>query len=250
MNFLLLDRVSVIYDAAPDWLAVPMRFIIWGTHPEGKKIPHEAKINVVRAGRPTREQQVQRHEELLSVALDIFLERGFEQTTMEEIATCVGMSKRTVYAYYEDKPALFKAAVRRAIALYTMPRGAIEAVLTDDLEESLVAIGRQRVTNMATPVATKLQRILGTQSFRFPELFNESFEKGAGPAIDVLCALFARHGKEIDVGEPAAAAAAYLSLVVGGPTRIIVSGNVLGEAEIERRIRFAVGLFLNGVRRR
>jgi AcrR family transcriptional regulator len=225
--------------------------------PEGKKIQHGvklegAKLAAVRAGRPTRDQQVQRHEELLSVALDIFLERGFEQATMEEIATCVGMSKRTVYAYYEDKPALFKAAVRRAIELYTMPREAIEAVVTDDLEETLVAIGRQRVTNMATPVATKLQRILGTQSFRFPELFNESFEKGAGPVIDVLCGLFEHYGAkgEITVTQPVRAATSFLSLVVGGPTRIIVSGNVMDDAEIDERIRFAVGLFLNGVRRR
>jgi TetR/AcrR family transcriptional repressor of mexJK operon len=226
-----------------------MRFIIWGMAPEGKRIQHEPKL-AVRAGRPTRAQQAQRHEELLSVALDIFLERGFEQATMEEIATCVGMSKRTVYAYYDDKPALFKAAVRRAITIYTIPREAIEAVVTDDLEESLVAIGRQRVTNMATPVATKLQRILGTQSFRFPELFNESFEKGAGPVIDVLCGLFERYGasREIAVTKPARAAASFLSLVVGGPTRILVSGNVMDDEEIDERIRFAVGLFLNGVR--
>jgi TetR/AcrR family transcriptional repressor of mexJK operon len=101
-------------------------------------------------------------------------------------------------------------------------------------------------------VATKLQRILGTQSVRFPELFNESFEKGAGPVIDVLCGLFELHGAkgEIAVAQPVRAATAFLSLVVGGPTRIIVSGNVMDDAEIEDRIRFAVSLFLNGVRRR
>ncbi|HYP62920.1 MAG TPA: TetR/AcrR family transcriptional regulator [Acidocella sp.] len=231
---------------------VPDRFIIWGAGLEGKRIQQGAKIAAVRAGRPTREQQAQRHEELLSVALDIFLERGFEQTTMEEIATCVGMSKRTVYAYYEDKPALFKAAVRRAIELYTLPKEAIAALVTDDLEETLVAIGRQRVANINTPVATKLQRILGAQSFRFPELFNESFVRGAGPVIEVLCDLFARFGAsgEIDVVDPQRAATGFLSLVVSGPARVIVSGNVLDEAEIEARIRFAVGLFLNGVRRR
>lgn len=186
------------------------------------------------------------------MALDIFLERGFEQATMEEIATSVGMSKRTVYAYYEDKPALFKAAVRRAIELYTLSREAIEAVVTADLEETLIAIGWQRVTNIGTPVASKLQRILGAQSFRFPELFNESFERGAGPVIEVLSELFRRYTEagEIDVAEPQRAATSFLSLVVSGPARVIVSGNVLDEAEIEARIVFAVGLFLNGVRRR
>lgn len=209
-------------------------------------------VKLPRAGRPTRAQAEQRHGELLATALDVFLERGFEQATMEEIATRTGMSKRTVYAYYEDKSALFKAAVRRAIELYTLPRAAIEAVITDDLEGTLKAIARQRIANIATPVATKLQRILSAQSYRFPELFNIAFEEGAGPAIAVLCRVFARHEAkgEISVAQPERAAAGFLSLVVGGPTRIIVSGNLMTEAEIEERIGFAVGLFLNGVRRR
>lgn len=189
---------------------------------------------------------------MLDRALDIFLESGFEQATIEEIATAVGMSKRTVYAYYEDKGALFKAAVRRAIERYTVPIEALQAVATDDLEQTLTAIGRLRVANVATPVSIKLQRILAAQSYRFPELFMAAFEQGTGPTIHFLCDLFARHNArgEIDVMEPERAATAFLSLVVGGPTRIIVSGNVIDDAELEERIHFAVRLFLDGVRRR
>ena len=186
------------------------------------------------------------------MALDVFLERGFEQATMEEIAIQVGMSKRTVYARYEDKGALFKAAVRRAIERYTVPRSAVQALATESLEETLVAIARLRIANVATPVATKLQRILSTQSYRFPELFNAAFEEGAGPTIGFLKDLFARYHAQgtINVIEPQRAATAFLSLVVGGPARIIVSGNRLDDAEIEKHVRFAVGLFLFGVCRR
>ena len=202
-------------------------------------------------GRPTREQQEQRHEELLNVALDIFLERGFEQTTMEEIATHVGMSKRTVYARYDDKGALFKATVRLAIERYTVPREAVEAVATDDLEETLAAIARLRIANLAKPVAIKLQRILSAQSYRFPELFNTAFEEGTGPTISFLSDLFVRYTVlgEISVTEPRRAATAFLSLVVGGPARVIVSGNRLNHGEMETHIRFAVSLFLRGVGR-
>jgi TetR/AcrR family transcriptional repressor of mexJK operon len=189
---------------------------------------------------------------LLNCALDIFLERGFEQTTMEDIATQVGMSKRTVYARYEDKGALFKAAVKRAIERYTVPREALEAVATEDLEETLTAIARLRIENLATPVATKLQRILGAQSYRFPELFNTSFEEGAGPTIGFLVELFERYTQkgQINVTEPRRAASAFLSIAVGGPARVIVSGNNIDDTEIEKHIRFAVGLFLMGICRR
>jgi TetR/AcrR family transcriptional repressor of mexJK operon len=192
---------------------------------------------------------------LLGVALDIFLEKGFEQTTIEEIATRVGMSKRTVYARYDDKGALFRAAVHRAITLYTIPRAAIEAAVAgdgDDLEQTLLAVARQRIANLATPVATKLQRILSAQSYRFPELFHAAFEEGAGPVIDFLCDLFERHNArgEITLPDPRSAASAFLSLAVSGPGRVIVSGNVLDDAQIDARVRFAVNLFLNGARRR
>lgn len=188
----------------------------------------------------------------MSVALDIFLERGFEQTTMEEIAMQVGMSKRTVYARYEDKAALFKATVRRAIESYTVPRAALEAVASNDLRETLAAVARLRIANIATPVSTKLQRILSAQSYRFPELFTAAFEEGAGPTVSFLRDLLVRHSRmgEISVAEPHRAATAFLSLAAGAPSRIIVSGNSLDEREIQRHIRFAVNLFLLGVCRR
>ena len=40
-----------------------------------------------RAGRPTREQAEARHEELLEVALDQFLDKGYEPATIEAIAS-------------------------------------------------------------------------------------------------------------------------------------------------------------------
>ncbi|NGY03994.1 TetR/AcrR family transcriptional regulator [Solimonas terrae] len=221
---------------------------------EGKTIRQKTQPEPARprAGRPTRAQQQQRVEELLSVALDTFLERGFDQTTIEEIATRVGMSKRTVYAYHDDKEALFRAAVRRAIEAYTVPREDIEALVGDDLEASLRAIAHQRVANLSRPVSIKLQRILAAQAYRFPELFNAAFEEGAGPVVEVLRALFARHeaAGDIAVGDAQHAAAAFLSLVVGGPTRLIVAGNALGKTELDARIDFGVRLFLRGALRR
>ena len=183
------------------------------------------------------------------MALDIFLERGFELTTMEEIAIQVGMSKRTVYARYEDKGALFKAAVRRAIEGYTVPRSALEAVASDDLRETLAAIARLRIAKLATPVAIKLQRILSSQSYRFPELFHAAFDEGTGPTVTFLVDLFLQHSKRgvIHLADPRRAATAFLSLVVGGPARLIVSGNKLDPAEIDRHIHFTLDLFFHGI---
>lgn len=171
---------------------------------------------------------------------------------MEAIATSIGMSKRTIYARYADKTELFRAAVLRAIERFTVPRAALEAVVVDDLEQALKAIARLRIANVATPNAIRLQRILTAQSHRFPDLFDMAFEQGTGPAIDVLEDLFveARARGEIVAGDSRRTAVAFLSLVVSGPARMIVSGAAMDEQEMDARIDFAVSLFLHGVRPR
>jgi hypothetical protein len=133
-----------------------------------------------------------------------------------------------------------------------VPREVVEAVATDDLEETLAAIARLRIANLAKPVAIKLQRILSAQSYRFPELFNAAFEEGTGPTVSFLNDLLVRYSTlgQINITEPRRAATAFLSLVVGGPARVIVSGNRLDGKEMETHIRFAVALFLRGVGRR
>ena len=202
-----------------------------------------------RAGRPTREQAALRHAELLDCALDHFLEKGFEQATIEAIASAVGMTKRTVYARYEDKAALFRAAVRRAIERYKVTDEAIAATETDDLEQTLVNIALLRINLVATPQGTKLQRIIQTESYRFPDIFTDTYEMGAMPTIRFLARLLrqrAAQGK-LAIDDPVMTANLFMSLAVSGPVTLILSGNRLAEGELERRVTQAVRLFLNGV---
>jgi AcrR family transcriptional regulator len=56
-----------------------------------------------------------RPQELLAAALDLFVERGFASTRLEDVARRAGVSKGTLYLYYENKEELFKAVVRNSI---------------------------------------------------------------------------------------------------------------------------------------
>ncbi len=189
---------------------------------------------------------------MLECAIDTFLEHGYEQTTILKIANTLGMSKRTVYAYYKDKEELFKAAVRRLIDRYTVPIETLKAVESDDLEATLIAVARIRISNVATPSGIKLQRIISAQSYRFPELLHASFEISAGPTIRFLSNLFQRLNKEglVQISDTELAAVSFLSLVVGGPARAIVSGDQLNDEVLNTRVAFTVQLFLNGIRPR
>ncbi len=205
-----------------------------------------------RSGRPTREMAEARHAQLLDCALDHFLEKGFEPATIEAIAGAVGMTKRTVYNLYPDKSALFRAAVHRAIGRYSISEDRIAATDCGDLEQTLRNIARLRIDLVASPQGLKLQRIINTESYRFPEIFAEVYEIGALPTIKFLARLLKREtaAGRLAIADPAKAANVFMSMVVSGPVRVIVSGNSLPEGEIDERVAFAVSLFLNGARPR
>ena len=210
------------------------------------------KASHPRAGRPTREQAEQRHDELLSHALDLFLEKGYELATIDAIASAVNMTKRTVYARYEDKAALFKAAVQRAIEQSMSRAVDMRTLETDNIEETLLEVARKRLAHLLTPEGLKLQRIINTESYRFPEIFTMNFRQSTGQLVAYLTELLANHAQELDIPEEdlPRAAVSFMALVISGPTRFVVSGNKLSAEELEAHVRFTVGLFLNGIRRR
>lgn len=204
------------------------------------------------AGRPTRAQAEQRHEELLDRALELFLENGFELVTIDAIAAAVGMTKRTMYALYQDKGALFRASVQRAIDRWLVPIEALHAVDSDDLEATLTAVARIRMANAISPAGLRLQRIINAESYRFPEILTLAYEQGMRPTIEFLTEVLRRHSKSgtLKIAKPEIAATAFLSMVVGGPARAIVWGRPVDEPALDERIRFCVRLFLDGARRR
>jgi TetR/AcrR family transcriptional repressor of mexJK operon len=204
------------------------------------------------AGRPTTEQAEARHEELLDAALDLFLEHGFELTTIEMIAARINMTKRTVYARYADKAALFRGAVQRAVERQIVPQDVLEGFDKGDLAETLASIARLRIGQVMTPNGLRLQRIINTESYRFPEIFTVNFEQSALPVIDFVAGLLDRGiaAGQIAPTDSGLAASAFMSMVISGQVRAIVSGRALTETEMDRKIHFTVRLLLDGLRPR
>jgi AcrR family transcriptional regulator len=56
-----------------------------------------------------------RPAELLSAALDLFVERGYAATKLDDVAAKAGVSKGTLYLYFDSKEALFKAVIEQGI---------------------------------------------------------------------------------------------------------------------------------------
>jgi TetR/AcrR family transcriptional regulator, mexJK operon transcriptional repressor len=201
------------------------------------------------AGRPTAAQAEARQEELLDTSLDLFLEHGFELATIEMIAARVRMTKRTVYARYADKASLFRAAVQRAIERQIVPQAVLEGLDQGDLAETLEAIARLRIGQVMTANGLRLQRIINTESYRFPEIFTASYEQSGKPVVDFVAKLLDRASTAGNITpiNPDLAASAFMSMVVGGQVRGIVGGHPPTEKELDEKVRFTVRLLLDGL---
>lgn len=195
-------------------------------------------------GRPTLT-----NEELMDTALDLFLENGYEKTSIEAIAAAAGMAKRTVYARYGDKSALFKAALTRAIEEWIVPVDVLRHAESDDLEATLLRVGQILVANVLRPGGQRLLRLTNAVSGQMPEIAAFNVQKGTEPTLGYLADLFRRRlGLDDEVSSgPAEAAAAFIDLVVGGPANLAARGVEMGDAAIDKHTRYCVRLFLHGV---
>ncbi|MGE3689875.1 MAG: TetR/AcrR family transcriptional regulator [Novosphingobium sp.] len=195
-----------------------------------------------RPGRPSLS-----NEELLDVALDLFLELGFERTSIDAICAQAGMAKRTVYARYGDKQALFRAALTRAIEEWIVPVERLQAAETGDLESSLLAIGEILLANIMSPAGLRLLRLTNAESGRSPDVGATNVQQGTEPTILFLAGLFQRRlGAGLGQIEAREAAEGFLHLVTG-PAIDAAWGVTRDEAALARHIEASVRLFLHGL---
>lgn len=210
---------------------------------------HEAEAAAEQATRRRPGRPSLSNEELLDKALDLFLQKGFDGTSIDAITAAAGMAKRTVYARYGDKTRLFKAALSRAIDEWIVPVEHLRSLETADLEQSLVRIGDALVANVLQPAGLRLMRLTNAESVRMPEISVENVRLGTEPTLTYLAELFGRRGG-LERGQALDAAQAFLNLIVAGPANSAAWGIDLDMAAVKSQTRFGVRLFLNGLPRR
>lgn len=89
-----------------------------------------------------RMPRAERERQMIDVAEEMFAERGYQATSMDDIAERVGVSKPMLYEYFESKEGLFVACVRQARAdLATLVTRSVAGVTSagDALRAGLVA---------------------------------------------------------------------------------------------------------------
>ncbi len=139
-------------------------------------------VEEIRApGRPKSEEK---RREILKAAVKLFTEKGYEGTSVDDIAQGAGVSKQTVYSHFGNKEALFAKAVSTKCK-----QSGIDPDLIDPdvpLRQMLVELGLRFLGLITSPEAVRVNCVCTSSAETHPELGRLFFEHGPVQTIEVI----------------------------------------------------------------
>ena len=119
------------------------------------------------AGRSARKRQAVLHR-----ARQLFLEKGYAGTSMDEVAALAEVSKVTIYRHFSDKHSLFVAVVAEAIDDAKAGSQTLVDQLgsSTDVERDLRDFARRHVALVTQPHLIQMRRMIIAEAHRFPDL--------------------------------------------------------------------------------
>ncbi len=124
---------------------------------------------IIRSGRPPRALAGEVEERILNAARKVFLERGLDGASIDEIADAAHAGKPTIYARFPGKEALFAAVILRKVRENV---NSIESIVPIGVtfEERLASIAAAILYKVLTAETVGLCRVTVAEARRFPDL--------------------------------------------------------------------------------
>ena len=159
-----------------------------------------------------------RPEEITAAALTLFVEKGYANTRLEDVAAQAGVSKGTLYLYFANKQELFKAVVREGLVL---PIAEIGGLIDQhegkafDLLSMILRGWWQRIGS--TPVSG-IPKLIVAEARNFPEIAEFYLAEVVQPGLDAMIRII---DKGIAAGEFRRVDARHVAQLVFAPTLLV-----------------------------
>jgi TetR/AcrR family transcriptional repressor of mexJK operon len=196
-----------------------------------------------------RARREDRIEAILQAAQDVFLDQGYEATTLDLIARRAKASKATIYAHFRDKLGLFEAILAAHIKNTQVPLHEAGHTAADALRR----FGSAFLTLMLSPPVLAFYRMIVSRGVEMPELAKLWYANGPRRMIAGVAAFLAERTRsgELDVANPDLAAEFFLMSLRGTLHLQAVAGLIRGpfEPAIAEKVNAAVEMFLRAYAR-
>ncbi|HWA58977.1 MAG TPA: TetR/AcrR family transcriptional regulator [Gemmatimonadales bacterium] len=156
-----------------------------------------------RRPRQTRRPRWQRRpearpEEILAAALEVFGELGFARTRLDDVARRAGVSKGTLYLYFDSKDALFRAMVTARLEAILAHAEEFVRNWKGSTSDLLRAFTTDYWATMNQPEKLRLSRVVIAELGSFPELAKWYYQEVILRSRRVIQSILARG---IEAGE-------------------------------------------------
>jgi len=131
-----------------------------------------------RKARPRwQRRKAARPAEIVTAALDVFVERGFAAARLEEVARRAGVTKGTVYLYFKNKEALFKAVVRETIVPVIAKGEALAQTFTGSARDLVERLVREYWRLIGETALAGIAKLMMAEGVTFPQLTKFYYEE-------------------------------------------------------------------------
>lgn len=200
---------------------------------------------MIKCGRPPKGNEQLSQDRLLDAALRLFLEHGYGDLSMENLARDARVSLRTIYNQFGGKAGVFGALIKRCSDQF------IGGLKQDaPVEQALEEFGRQFLFRLTRPDVIRLRAILIGESPRFPDLAIQFYEHGPRRTLAHLAEFFAhhQHADRVRRIDPHILADQYISALRGEHIQRLQLGlePIPTEEDITLWVHQATQLFLHG----
>jgi TetR/AcrR family transcriptional repressor of mexJK operon len=185
-------------------------------------------VEVTCSMQDTRDRRERRRDAVIAAARQLFLERGFEAVSLNEIVRHSGGSLSTVYKLFENKAGLLHAVIRSE-QFDNLGRIVAIAEAAASPKETLLAIAREIYDQFLDAGKVALLRIVIAESLRDPSFAYEVFREVHLPFTEVIEALFARWQSQgqAAIHDPGRAARFFIGAVLHPPQTRAMCGHPL-----------------------
>jgi TetR/AcrR family transcriptional repressor of mexJK operon len=193
----------------------------------------------------------EKRAQILVGATAVFAADGYEGASMARIASVAGVSKGTLYNYFDSKAALFTAYVGEKCDQFLAQTFDI-ANLDGDPAEVLRGIGTRMVRMMLSDAGLAIYRVVIAEAAKFPELARGFFEAGPARAIGFMADWLAEETRKgrLAVPDPAFAAEQFFNLC---QTHLVIRRKLEmlpdpPDSDIDAVIQASITMFLRSYR--
>lgn len=200
-----------------------------------------------RAGRPTLEELERRKAKVMQVATDLFVQQGYAETSLVDIAKAAGVATRTLYQHFGDKEAIFMEVVtaRESGAVFRPP----SVGEAETLHDGVMQIASYICDVSFRPRSVDLMRLSIAESRRFPEFMMNLTQKTFAHFRQAVASMFDELAarKLAPAGDSAKSANLFVDLILGATPLLVYAGwasSRPAEAELEEKVElFILGRF-------